>query len=87
MSDESIDNDTLDRVLDLWRKSDLHRNDAWSLEDEARMARAAADMADEEAEALWRPLLYRHPEWRYDLREGRDPRTGSIASAAKGEEG
>ena len=77
------EDETLDKVIALWKQADTLTDEVDRLEDEAKAKRDEAevkqDQADEleaEAELLWKPLAEQHPEWFDHLITGIDPRTG-----------
>jgi hypothetical protein len=68
------DDETLDKVVALYREADALIDEADVLETEAANKTRMAEDKEEEAERLWKPLLTAHPDWLDALMDGKDPR-------------
>jgi hypothetical protein len=79
MTDEATtwtveENETLDKVIALWKQADEHSDLAEVAQSEADNQTKMSEDKEDEAEALWAPLAEAHPEWWDQLRSGEDPR-------------
>lgn len=71
------DDETLDKVVALWKEADDLDTQADLFEAEMNNAMKMANEKEDEAEELWKPLAEKHPEWFDQLRDGEDPRRAS----------